>query len=136
FRSGISSPFCCDPAGFINFGSNLGILAFPTDADALVNMAGVFVHEARHNEARPHTCGTNDQTLTEQGAWGLHYYYNEWAAFRAGSFLMRKAPAPLPASYRQTAWGLALSVLNSNVCDIGGAVVASPLQVDFDMQAV
>jgi len=136
FRGDISGPFCCDPPGFINFGVNLGILdpRIP-DPDSLVSLAGVFVHEARHNETGPHTCGPSDRTLTELGAWGLHSYFNEWAAFRVGSFLTPKTPAPVPVSYRQVAWGLALSLFNF-VCDLGGGVVASPLQVDFGTQPV
>ena len=142
--------FCCNPSGVINVSTNnLAILSTTTEccitaSSTLVNLAGVLAHEARHNEQGPHTCGSNDMTLTELGAWGVQYYFSEWAAFRVGSFLTRRAPPPpySYALYRQDAWGLALGLLAGGDCDcgpggtLGGGVVTSPELVDFGAQAL
>ena len=45
------------------------------DPQAGVGLAGLVTlifHEARHVDA-PHTCGADDQTLSEMGAWGVQY---------------------------------------------------------------
>lgn len=142
YRSDISGSFCCEPEGFINVQTgNLEELD-PWGPPFLMNLAGLFVHEARHNELGGHTCGSYDKTLSELGAWAVQYYFNEWAVFRAGSFLTQKTPTRVPSFYRQQAWLVASSLLNSGYCDcgpggtLGGGVVASPSELDFGAQAV
>lgn len=40
----------------------------------------LFVHEARHANGWPYTCGNLDSTLDELGAWGVQYYLERWLA--------------------------------------------------------
>jgi hypothetical protein len=74
-RGDIGTSFCCDPAGTIDIqAQNLSALQFPTDFRWVGTLIVLFVHEARHNNGFPHTCGTNDNTIAELGAWGTQYY--------------------------------------------------------------
>ena len=46
---------------------------------AAVQMVQLFVHEARHAEGPPHTCGIGDDaTFAEMGAWAYVYYTFLW----------------------------------------------------------
>ena len=144
-----SGTFCCEPAGFINIETNnLALLRFandPTLASVLpfvvVNLAGLFVHEARHNEAGAHTCGTNDRTLSEMGAWAVQIFFYEWVAFRTGSFVTPEAPNRQTTAVRGPAWDTASVMLRSGYCDCGlkvlsGWVTISPSELDFGTQPV
>ena len=51
-----------------------------TDFRLLVTFMQLLVHEARHNNGKPHTCGTKDQTISEMGAWGSAYTFQQWIA--------------------------------------------------------
>jgi len=81
FRAGGYS-FCCDPPGVINIAvhperNEIYRDGFPTLVEGLV-------HEARHAEGRhPHTCGTNDRTVGELGAWGVQYSLDVWMALHS-----------------------------------------------------
>jgi hypothetical protein len=76
FRSDIAVSFCCDPANVINIhvASNSAALFTnrwidPNAPIGLKDLAALLVHEARHNNGKPHTCGADDQTVGELGAW-------------------------------------------------------------------
>jgi uncharacterized repeat protein (TIGR01451 family) len=142
FRSDISSSYCCDPANFIDVAVEPGhafltltpLWIDPSGGGGLYDTGVVFVHEARHNEGRPHTCGggTNDQTVDELGAWGVQYYFGIWAALFSGSYL--DAPGGDPALYRESALRHAEGVISTRFCKIPHAdlkltVSASPAPV-------
>jgi hypothetical protein len=75
FRGDIGTSFCCDPAGTIDIqAQNLSALQFPTDFRWVGTLLVLVVHETRHNNGFPHTCGTNDNTIAELGAWGVQYH--------------------------------------------------------------
>src|SRR5262249_55043508 len=100
FRTDISTSFCCSPARFIDLsvGSNSYLALTPRwiepqlGSGGLYDLAAVIVHEARHSDGKPHTCGSSDQTISELGAWGVQYYYGIWTALYSGSLL--DAPEP------------------------------------------
>jgi len=48
--------------------------ANPQSGVGLMSLVGLIVHEARHAEIGGHTCGSDDLTLEELGAWGVQYY--------------------------------------------------------------
>ena len=87
FRSDIEYSFCCDPQGTINVRqSPNSYLALTTRwvepelGGGLIDLLVHFAHEARHYEGKPHTCGSNDNTIAEMGAWGVQYYLDLWLA--------------------------------------------------------
>jgi hypothetical protein len=43
-----------------------------------VELAAVLMHEARHAEGYPHTCGSMDQSFAEGGAWAISAMTYEW----------------------------------------------------------
>jgi len=112
FRDDITFSFCCDPPGYIDVNvtpSSYLVLTprwiDPAIGGGLYDTAALFVHEARHNDGKPHTCGANDQTLAELGAWGVQYYLGIWTALYSGSQF--DAAAPDPTSYRASQIGKA-----------------------------
>lgn len=46
----------------------------PQSGHGLIGLIGLIVHEARHAEVGGHTCGNDDATFEEMGAWGTQYY--------------------------------------------------------------
>ncbi|OGO18592.1 MAG: hypothetical protein A2Z14_12040 [Chloroflexi bacterium RBG_16_48_8] len=46
----------------------------PQSGGGLIGLIGLIVHEARHAEIGGHTCGLDDATLEELGAWGTQSY--------------------------------------------------------------
>lgn len=106
-RGDIDVSFCCDPANTVDIQTrNLSALVTtrwvdPASGTGLESLPALFVHEARHNEGKPHTCGGNDQTVSELGAWGVQYYLYLWYGLFSGSFL--DAPAPNASAYRDAA---------------------------------
>ena len=81
-----SVSYCCDPQHRIVLKADL--LSQPSQASwydpqtgiGVANLVGLIVHEARHAEIGGHTCGHDDLTLDELGAWGVQYYYFIWLA--------------------------------------------------------
>lgn len=76
-RGDVAFDFCCQPIGVINLrGNSLAInrWAYLT----------LMVHEARHAQGVPHTCGTLDNTINELGAYGAHYYLMIWVGTHWG----------------------------------------------------
>jgi uncharacterized repeat protein (TIGR01451 family) len=105
FRDIVNS-FCCDPVNVINVRASSNSTALSTNrwmaADApigLDDLVALVVHEARHNNGKPHTCnGIEDQTVGELGAWGVEYYLELWEALYTGTFLT--SPDVYPSYYR------------------------------------
>jgi len=79
FRSDITYSFCCTN-DMINIQTNLAALDYPTDFRWVGTLLVLFVHEARHNNGKPHTCGSSDNTIAELGAWGVQYHLNLFLA--------------------------------------------------------
>lgn len=118
FRRDIKTSSCCNPDRVLNIASGSNFVANGLDrwvdpgAGSAIGLYGLMllvVHEARHADGRPHTCGTNDRTLEEMGSWGVQYHLVRWlvehtdqALFTAGprnynSRLMRQADLILKA---------------------------------------
>jgi hypothetical protein len=78
--------YCCDTHGRIVLSVDDLSRPLPARWDSphpgvgLCDLAGLIVHEARHTEVGPHTCGENDTTADELGAWGAQYYFYVWLA--------------------------------------------------------
>jgi uncharacterized repeat protein (TIGR01451 family) len=139
FRNDITFSFCCDPANVID------IIAAPNSAALFTNrwmdptaplglhdLVALLVHEARHNNGLPHTCGSNDQTIGELGAWGTEYYLELWEALYSGAFLT--APDPYPSYYRDQHLLTAESVYLPRICtrpnaDLSLAITAPTVAV-------
>jgi uncharacterized protein (TIGR03437 family) len=132
FRGDITYSFCCDPAGIMNIQTaNLAVVQFTTPEWLAAQMV-LFIHEARHNEGLPHTCGTNDLSLPELGAWGVQYYMFEWMALHSGNFFVGKAQAgSTPVQYREWLWAEALPMFAEAICDLGSGLVVAPPRIDF-----
>ena len=122
FRGDIEFSFCCDPPGVIDIQTGnlaaVGTLRWidPQSGVGLAGLVNLFVHEARHNEGKPHTCGSGDETLDELGAWGAAYSLELWEALYAGSFL--DASEPYPSYYRDRVAVDAEAVYLSRICSL------------------
>lgn len=87
FRADIRYSSCCDPRGVINVQTGgASTIAFtdrwiePAIHGGLSGFMLLIVHESRHAEGYPHTCGTNDRTVEEMGGWGVAYSLARWLA--------------------------------------------------------
>ena len=86
FRDDIKNSFCCDPGRVINLVASRSSVVMtdrwvePTLGNGLDVWVLLVLHEARHADGFPHTCGSKDQTLDELGAWGIQYYVSQWLA--------------------------------------------------------
>jgi uncharacterized repeat protein (TIGR01451 family) len=123
FRSDITFSFCCEPANVID------ILAAPNSAALFTNrwmdttapiglhdLLALLVHEARHNNGKPHTCGADDQTVGELGAWGVEYYLELWEGLYSGAFLT--SPDVYPSYYRDEHLLTSESVYLPRICSL------------------
>lgn len=54
----------------------------PVMRGGLMDFLVLLVHEARHAQ-KPHTCGSNDNTLSEMGAWAVQYHIFTWMASKS-----------------------------------------------------
>lgn len=84
--------YCCEPANTIVIRTTSNMYHVLTDRwtttedlyrGGLRDTMVLFIHEARHNEGKPHTCGASDNTISEMGAWGVQYSIFRWLAERA-----------------------------------------------------
>jgi uncharacterized protein (TIGR03437 family) len=133
-RTDITNSFCCDPANTINIASShLGPVDFIT-SEWIGSQGVLYDHESRHNQGLLHTCGSNDQTLNELGAWGVQYYVQEWMTRHSDPFFTPRIQTP--ASFRGWFWSGAQSMINNTICDLGSGVVAVPKSLDFGAQPV
>lgn len=137
FRGDITYSFCCDPAGIMNIQTaNLRAVQFTTPEWLSAQMV-LFIHEARHNEGLPHTCKTNDQTLSELGSWGVHYYMFEWLALHSSNFFVPRAqPGATPAQFREWLWSGAVPMFAGSICNLGSDLVVAPQRIDFGSQPI
>jgi hypothetical protein len=78
--------YCCDPTNrivikaFLLHQDDYQFWVNPQSGSGLIGFIGLLVHEARHAEIGGHTCGTDDETLEELGAWGTQYYLYKFMA--------------------------------------------------------
>ena len=85
-RGDIGGSYCCEPSNAIDLSvAPNSYYAFSDkwvddngDGGGLVSSLALVVHEARHRMSGGHTCGTDDQTLDELGAWGAQIYFYLW----------------------------------------------------------
>jgi len=126
FRSDIALSFCCDPANVIDVraASNSAALFTnrwmdPTAPIGLHDLLALLVHEARHNNGKPHTCGADDQTVGELGAWGVEYYLELWEGLYSGAFLT--SPDVYPSYYRDEHLLTSESLYLPRICSLPNA---------------
>jgi hypothetical protein len=67
------------------------------------------VHEGRHNDFGPHTCGTTDHTPEELGANGVVYYLEQWLG-------LYSTPDTFPVEYRPYQLFNACMMRNTSFC--------------------
>jgi len=121
FRDDIDRSFCCDPAGYINIQtSNLSALSTDLWIDSasgtgLIDLVALFAHEARHNEDKPHTCGADDQTATELGAWSVQALLYRWYADHSDATFFENPSRP--GFYAETAGFNAEHILETRICE-------------------
>ncbi|MDL1941437.1 hypothetical protein FBQ99_03715 [Chloroflexi bacterium CFX2] len=121
FRGDIEQSSCCEPANFINVQTeNLAALQTnrwldPGMGAGLQGLLVLYVHEARHNEGFPHTCGVNDNTIAEMGAWGVQYHLLMWFAYHTDRDFFSAPDAP-PTYYQEMALSEANWVRGLNFC--------------------
>jgi hypothetical protein len=82
FRDDVKNPFCCNPERVINLTaapySDRWVDPALGASVGLHVLMPVIVHEARHADGHPHTCGTKDRTIEELGGWAAQYYLQRW----------------------------------------------------------
>jgi len=116
FRSDVANSSCCSPDKLINIravvspgpsGGQQGFMMaitssnqMPTDFRMMASFLQLLVHEARHADGKPHTCGPSDQTMEEMGAWGAAHAFQTWIADKMAPGLV---PDDLRANLRQQA---------------------------------
>lgn len=136
FRSDITYSFCCDPPGVINIQTRNLFAAQspykrwidPQSGVGLMHLVGLYIHEARHNQGKGHTCGSNDATVTEMGSWGVQYYYELWLGLYGGQFLATTSPTA--TYYRDMALSGSASTMrficSPPVADLAMSIESSP----------
>ncbi|HVQ43135.1 MAG TPA: hypothetical protein VMS54_13040 [Vicinamibacterales bacterium] len=116
FRSDVSASSCCSADKLINIravvspgpaGGQQGFMLaitsanqMPTDFRMLASFLQLLVHEARHADGKPHTCGPSDQTMEEMGAWAAAHAFQTWIADKMAPGLV---PDDVRANLRQQA---------------------------------
>ncbi len=121
FRNDIQNSYCCDPQGVINIQTqNLAALSTdrwidPQSGTGLQGLMILIVHEARHNQGHSHTCGSEDNTLAEMGAWGVQYWLHWWLAFHSDPQFLRPLDGD-PDYYRLEALNQALDIRATRFC--------------------
>jgi len=86
FRSDITNSLCCNPERTLGIATTNLVIRYtdrwvePAVHGGLDGFLLLLVHEARHADGHPHTCGTRDQTLDEMGSWAVQYYLARWLA--------------------------------------------------------
>ena len=111
FRGDIPLSFCCDPPRVVNIATtNAAALTTqrwidPQSGAGVSGLMAVIVHEARHSQGPGHTCGANDATYRELGAWAIQHDLKVWLALYTGSFLDAPAGSPDLGYYRLLEFG-------------------------------
>ncbi len=121
FRSDIDNSYCCSPSSTINIKVAPNMHYTLTDRwvdpklkGGLMDLVGLLVHEARHRPVeggRAHSCGSNDKTIAELGAWGVQYYLDVWLAEYADPDFLGES------LYRETAKDHAEDLRQTRFCD-------------------
>jgi hypothetical protein len=127
FRDDIANSSCCGPDRLINVAARLQPAAagrgqsgfglaitdpasrMPTDFRMLGGFLQLLVHEARHRDGKPHTCGTRDQTISEMGAWGAAWAFQRWIAEKS-------APDFVPPVIAAQLLQQAASICSGQIC--------------------
>ena len=125
FTANARTSFCCGPDGLINVrsvietspdgrpsGLALAVTQptqMPTDFRLLASFLQLLVHEARHHNGKPHTCGTKDKTLGELGAWGAAYSFQKW-------LVEKTAPGFVPDSVKINLQRAMESICTNEIC--------------------
>lgn len=142
YQADFIGSWCCGPDGIIQIGfppdpmNTVGALLtdrWIKDVNTRVGLKGLFVnlvHEARHNEGKPHNCNRpnhlsmpscsqsnfcDDQTLSELGAWGLQYYLQKWLVDHSDQRFLAP-PGPNPQFYRTVTDYDAAWILKDRFC--------------------
>ncbi len=70
FRSDIQFSMCCEPANVLGIQTGVAIAhpELPVNPILPLSFIELVTHEARHNNGFGHSCGNNDQTVSEMGA--------------------------------------------------------------------
>jgi hypothetical protein len=111
FRGDITLSSCCNPPRVVNIAiTNTAALGTPRWIDpqtgaGVSGLMAVIVHEARHSQGPGHTCGANDATYRELGAWAIQHDLKVWLALYTGSFLDAPAGSPDLGYYRLLEFG-------------------------------
>lgn len=101
--------FCCDDQGRMVLSSELLNVPLPARWDSphngvgLCDVVGLIVHEARHTQVGPHTCGESDLTPDEMGAWGAEYHFYVWLAEHSGPGLLSDLQVQCAIAHAQMA---------------------------------
>ncbi len=116
FRNDIQYSSCCNPANTVNLVTSLEALetdrwlqAERTDV-SIQSLMLLLIHEARHNNGYPHTCGTLDRTISEMGAFGVQYWTYVWLAGHSDPAFMTSGGTQ-PDLYRSINRDLAVQFL-------------------------
>ncbi|MCS7061888.1 MAG: hypothetical protein RMN25_12090 [Anaerolineae bacterium] len=127
FRDDIAQGVCCSPPRVINIPSasqprlsprEIWRWADPRSGWGLVmGHVQLFVHEARHIESGPHTCGNLDKNLAEMNAYGVTYSLQLWIAHYLSDPKILTAQEPYPEYYRDIALGAAESLRTLAFCE-------------------
>jgi hypothetical protein len=150
---GISGSSCCAPPGggsgnYLNIQVDAGRTWLTSDlwgmtwGGGLFDLVQLFVHEARHANGPLHTCGGNDDTIADAGAWAAVYHFARAVAFDSDPCFVRpfyagSAGYPDPVlneeGYLEVARSYAYDVQNARFCSeptdpppVPEAVVACP----------
>jgi hypothetical protein len=123
FRTDIDTSYCCEPRNTINVQTrNLAALTTnrwvdPKSNTGLLGLVILFVHEARHNDSKLHTCygGTDDKTMAEMGSWGVQYSLLYWMAYHGDPDYF-SASDPYPTYIRETMAANAFQIRQTRFC--------------------
>jgi hypothetical protein len=114
---------CCDATGYMSVKSS-GLAAVdterwidPSNGAGLSDLVGLLVHEARHNEDKPHTCdGGNDATVAEMGAWAVQAFLFQWFAQHLDQSFFATTD-PWPGYYTEQMLFAAEQTLSGRICE-------------------
>ncbi|MEO7762669.1 MAG: hypothetical protein ABIS68_12250, partial [Casimicrobiaceae bacterium] len=143
FRQGIGNSFCCSPAGVINlvvglappyldsFKDLLPVWNDPVQGGYGSGLLSIITHETRHIKYGPHTCGSDDNTIEEYGAWGTQFSIALWLANHSNpNFFRPKTPPAFTsgaAYYRDYERSFAEQLRESTLCHDTRVIQTKPV---------
>lgn len=130
FRSDSAYSWCCEPGNMIVIhtaanqatdnsclmGADTSRWIAPKLGCGMDAFIALVVHEARHNNGKPHTCGSSDNTIAEMGSWGVQYHLFRWFAEHTGDYLTPGDGLPSPSFYREKAHQQAQQTCSGRFC--------------------